>query len=1660
MPLDKEKQGLELKDYESTLPDKTYALRIGKEVPEGAVNLAYIHTPKVQSDENISLIDTSYTSDNVIPQNQLQSMTVANELGELEYADLIGNQEATPRPPYDTFPSDKINVTRRFKKNEMSVDNALFYKFEIDYHYDSRTATPNEKGEYVAEKYAGQQIELTDENGNLLDDTSKYDIYVKAHPENPRIYSVRVYLHKNTDKEDTIKIRYNHIDKIVPDAQVQSVRQSIELYTNQSNEMVVDNKTRQMLEGGKLRVINGVSAYDKVDQSVVNASDSDVEAFAVVPKEDGSGYKIIVPQRSESDPRIPRIFSHRLVAKYKSYDEQEVKVSVGHITDWCINPEALLNTEVGDYSGEWKNIGMPAGNAKLNAKEMIELSLPFGTPTIPSDAEYYVEDDKGNILYNITVMNDNTNIDSQVNQIMSKTVEAKANKMTQAPWKNAMQDNTIIKNKPFAHRASIIPERQLTKWDFEWKADGQGYTERTTNYTTDWQVCASIGFKKSINPQTLDLLDKTKWATIGDASDTEKWKYSYVPEMGKNVIEYLENADDIMGFYQQKEMIGGTLTNLMNKSDYQFSAKVRLTDPVDDDAIGIMFRVNNSQNYYMFVWEKDDISIVNKPYTFDHGEGVAGVVQGCGRIWLDEYGYATHRYSPENTATESWRWTNDVNKYKNQMGFGAKHKKIFKATPSTKAASPTPGANENNWNGNTRYPMDKTKCQFEDITDATSYNAKGWEYNKDYKITVVVTGNLFRVYINENANSNELGSLVCQGSDNTHTKGTYGIFCISQRWTYWYDLMMTEIEMDTVCSDPKEITLNDTEERKLSNYMVQDIMKPYADNLAQTNFGGAPYEIFGYTGKSSGEFNVRIDPRDNFVYGKTNNPAAGGTQRTPWTTQDNGLTVEGKGTVEYHSDGHFTIYSDPMKLPTEQIPNEILGFSWNPPILVSGDNIRVELEQPNIIKMTAMVPPIHAIGRPYTLEDDMIMKSEGIKHLISLEEFYQELQIPDYVPRDEVLLRIERGRVTGVAPNGNATVENPEYRVNYRFRCEKEEFTRLPVDQFQDQLGVNRLRLKDVLDNKKEFDPEMHIDVVAWTTFEELEAVPLFAIKVEEEKKIEIEKPRVETRNVEKDNWYLRVKKGKFVKRIILPYHDLGSPEKVPEIYVAYPQLYGMVTQPDEIVEVDLEYNIPEYTDQEFHNRPYTLIDKEVPVLLNEYAIQTRYAPLVLASDTGISYLEVYSIRANQRRNLRVADVDATKGIIYLLDRVREQDDVFVRYAYREDWFTYRGFYKGQDFFHLDLNPTPGHFHTVAKNGFHKWIPINTDKETFEIDPKNNNNMELLVKQVHVYLRPSAIRQVVSQPSIMATGRIIDGTSLTRTIFHTDEEWWFNPKDYKYDPTMLRLGKVTLQANSTMQDNMTILDTRTRGGGLDESLSKEIIRQVNQESMYHWDIGYFDGEAYQENGVIVIRVPRHILKSESNPNGFHESEVQAAVAQHKGYGLLPIVEYYDEVVEEQKMNIIPNNEFTNAKHIGYYDPLRSTGTPDLLHMILGSGDNYVLRLKETDEYAITIPGYKFNNTTYRLDVKAMKEATAPTRSVGTIEIFYKDGSSNKIQMGQVNRSQWMIYKEIIKIDSNVHHVTITLNKTPEVRTGNVIIDYVSLVPAPSVVEETTEIHEI
>src|SRR5579875_467003 len=396
-------------------------------------------------------------------------------------------------------------------------------------------------------------------------------------------------------------------------------------------------------------------------------------------------------------------------------------------------------------------------------------------------------------------------------------------------------------------------------------------------------------------------------------------------------------------------------------------------------------------------------------------------------------------------------------------------------------------------------------------------------------------------------------------------------------------------------------------------------------------------------------------------------------------------------------------------------------------------------------------------------------------------------------------------------------------------------------------------------------------------------------------------------------------------------------------------------------------------------------------------------------------------------------------------DRAIRWDDVIDIYANIMVPVQYDYNYSAENFFHLDFNPSPGHRYTVAEDHFHQWIPGDVDTvKSFEEKDKPTN--ELLAKQIHVYLRPTSIYHNTNNSL-----ELIEGTTNIQAIYHTDEEHWFEPDDYYYDPTMLRIGKFQVQANSSIDKDMVILDTRTRGGGLDEALPNDLIQRVNQESMYHWDIGYHDGMAYQENGVFIIRLPRSIL------NDFTETDVQNAIAKYKAYGTLPIVEYYDP--EPVDYNIIQNFDFKNSKHIGQYNPALSNGNYVIDVDNSDHDADGILKIMKNAKYSITIPSTQINFASYLISIKARLDANSSQRKVAAIHILYESGITETISMGTVTSTSWIVYQKEITPKSNLVKIDIVLNEDGSSATGNLFIDYVEMVPVFSS-NENLEIIEV
>lgn len=1401
----------ELNSYEKEKANKSSRIKIGKEIPSGGVNMAYVHTPDLKVDEAISLVDTSYVSDNIIPSDQIETIAMANEQGELEYVNYVDRLNITPRDPGTTFPNERVVVTNQFFENTILTQTAFYYCDIIKYHYDNKTATPNEDGEYELEPYTGNQIQVTDEFGNALPDTDMTAIYVKAEKDNPNIYTVYVYVHQNTDEYHTYKVRYNHIDEVTTDDLITSVQNTVEIYANTSNSRTIQREvvdevtgdkvmkdfTQYFLETGKLRVVNGDGVFSQataIDVTNERLKDNPKTIYSIEEHENGKGYKITVPAKTEYDSRPKKEFAYVIEATYKDKNTGEmITLSSGVINDTLMHPESLLQEELNEYTSEMKRVGIPQGNSVMDARSVINYSLPYGTPSIPQNASFKIHDLKNEITYyQHDFSADNEEIVSKISE--SNYAEAKAKTIEIKKWPIAQKATTALQESSFDGSFSIIPERQKVRWPFEFTIDGVGAVEKKSSINLKWNVCADVGFEKFKEMKVLDMHKYTKWQAIGKTKSGEsskgQWVYEWNDEAKRICLQFLDyNSHDMVGLYQIAEHYDQSLdvSHMMGEyspyedkvkfnvdpskeKDYIFTTKVRMM-ATDDDVIGVMFRVQGEKYFYLFVWERDErtytgqasetssggteedegdyedlsgslygneteegedegeLEELEMPDDYEEGSGDSGELEddfygdsgddfgdefGGGEDdsgenfpdesdAIDEYSYATelksndtssggttvpkdygngyrfifdargaaHVYYHPDGSTEDEFNTSNKARYTEDMGLGTHHKRIFKVTPATTSE---------------RLPKDLTGCSFEDITDKTDLydtpaGKSGWIQNVDYKITIETIGDQFKVYIDSNTGEgNSKGVLCCKATDDTYTQGSYGIVSLSQPKTIWWDLKLMPIENKIICS-PDRTTLITTEDKiKLSNYSVSNFMSKYIETYRDTHYKGCNYNIRKYYGSESEYGKISIDA-DKFHYiWFTPNQETIKSVRTMWRTEEQGLTIKGKGVVAFRADGTFDIDYSPKKITTK-IPDSVLDFAWSTPKVLLGSNINVALIQQERIEVTAKVPPIEAIGTALTIKDFNVKKSDGLKQAynMDLETLYEVFNIPEYVPMNELLFRIERGEynVDRKDPKEPETL-NPNYKINFRFRVLKDGNMHLPVDQFKDWLGVNRLRMDQVVGSDGKILEGTEIDVVGWTHHQYFKAIPLYAVKSLDERRIQLEKPRVEPSKATSRSWYMRVKNGHFTRRLQLPYYekeeDTVESNNKPAIYLRYPMLDGMVTSEDQIVEVDAEYAIPEYGKQEFYNDKYILIDKEEPVIVNSKCIQVMQRNIVLVDDHEKEYNRIWVVRNNKEKEMRIADVDRAKGIFYLLDEIIEGDHVFARYVYNEDYYTYKGF--------------------------------------------------------------------------------------------------------------------------------------------------------------------------------------------------------------------------------------------------------------------------------------------------------------------------------------------------------------------------------------------------
>lgn len=256
---------------------------------------------------------------------------------------------------------------------------------------------------------------------------------------------------------------------------------------------------------------------------------------------------------------------------------------------------------------------------------------------------------------------------------------------------------------------------------------------------------------------------------------------------------------------------------------------------------------------------------------------------------------------------------------------------------------------------------------------------------------------------------------------------------------------------------------------------------------------------------------------------------------------------------------------------------------------------------------------------------------------------------------------------------------------------------------------------------------------------------------------------------------------------------------------------------------------------------PNADVKDEHPRILDDNLLQVRQPPILTVREPGVFQSDADPVRpvfvVSHRDTLdspwvdltldQIEDYNVSTGEIYLNTPMTDTDPWLWKVTYTSER-RYYYFKRGVDGTFLNLNPYPGH------------------------------TRNLIGSALYIYVVPEYVKDAI--------GNVIPTSVQDRTLRHATSPNVFDPIRPEYDPLAVQLGTVYISTALDVND-LTILDTRRRGGGAKDSYTAdEVVRLVKEASTY-WDIGYGAGMSYQKGGFVIVRLPS-ALKGD-----FTESEI-------------------------------------------------------------------------------------------------------------------------------------------------------------------------------------------
>lgn len=310
----------------------------------------------------------------------------------------------------------------------------------------------------------------------------------------------------------------------------------------------------------------------------------------------------------------------------------------------------------------------------------------------------------------------------------------------------------------------------------------------------------------------------------------------------------------------------------------------------------------------------------------------------------------------------------------------------------------------------------------------------------------------------------------------------------------------------------------------------------------------------------------------------------------------------------------------------------------------------------------------------------------------------------------------------------------------------------------------------------------------------------------------------------------------------------------------------GRFTIKDNVTKLIRRFHVPEFGTQAFDSTlgmPYMKQVDEEATFIDERTIKVANTPMHVSTlDGSPTDLTV----TKNGVSVGVLDWDIEKGEIRLAEDIELSDTVLVTYIHEQQSLVYKGYASEGNFYHLDLNPLPGHTYTDQS------------------DLSERPSSELLDKAIFIYILPS-----YSYYADYSGSPTYVDTSTVRHII-TDEDVSIVDAKSLIPSNAHILAKVNLVRPISYKD-IVVLDSRVRGGGVKESVTYETLSKSGDEATHYWDLSSWDGYPYPCNGVIIITLKKSLLKEFGGK--FTERDIRNILSRYIAFGVYPIITYID-----------------------------------------------------------------------------------------------------------------------------------------------------------------------